>query len=124
MAQHRPVPTIRNRNEWSSRRSARPDMSTTVHIGHDRAQREYSHFRFRISRWAARPAAAAFGEKRPLLSASAARATISLVRTSRESGGDIWRGLAVVLLSAPAHLDCAAPQIHAAVGRQGPPRAK
>src|SRR5437879_2158980 len=29
--QHRPAPTMRNRNEPSSRRSARPDMSTTVH---------------------------------------------------------------------------------------------
>src|SRR5436190_22334152 len=45
--QHRPAPTMRNWNEPSSRRSARPDMSTTVHTRRDTAQREKSHFRFK-----------------------------------------------------------------------------
>src|SRR5947208_16439266 len=45
--QHRPAPTMRNRNEPSSRRSAWLDMSTTVHTRNDTAQREESHFRFK-----------------------------------------------------------------------------
>src|SRR5437764_11494771 len=78
---------------------------------------------------AARPAASAFGERRPLLSASTARAKISLVQTSRESGGAIGvdasipmaRARCCVTISSGAFgLHCATN--HAAVGRQGPPR--